>query len=396
MPLNLVRPESVGLSAARLTRLVAVFEAQVACGRLPGAVVVVGRHGGVALHHSLGWRDAASRAAMPLDALFRIYSMTKPLVSVAAMMLLEEGRLLLSDPLSRHCPVFAALQVAQIEGEALSLVPLQRPITVLDLLRHTAGFTYEFLGNGPVHRQLASLRASARRMDLAAFCDHLAQVPLLVQPGTAFEYSRATDVLGRVIEVVSGQPLAEFLQQRLFDPLGLQDSGFAVEAAQHHRIAEPLARDPDGGLQMRVIDVREPAVLASGGGGLVSSARDYARFCQFLLNRGELDGQRLLGPRTLDFMLQDHLDGLPLASAGSRALLPAGHGFGLGLAVQTRSGGMAAPGSVGTCFWGGLAGTSFFIDPALGLYAVLMLQAPNQREEYRILLRNLVYAAVLD
>ena len=322
--------------------------------------------------------------------------MTKPIVSVAAMMLMEEGRLLLSDPVARYIGEFAQQQVAIVEGTVLKLVPVRRAATVHDLLRHTAGMTYEFLGNGPVHRQYAQLRLGSRERGLAEFTQSLAGLPLLHEPGSVFEYSRATDVLGRVIEVVCGQTLKAFLRERIFEPLAMPDTAFVVPAQHHEHIAEPFTRDPEGGVQMRVIDVRADAALASGGGGLVSTALDYARFLQFMLNRGELDGVRLLGPHTTDFMTADHLGDIAVANGGSRALLPMGHGFGLGFAVRKQLGVAPVPGSKGTYFWGGLAGTSFFVDPVLDLFAILMLQAPNQREYFRMLFRDMVYAAVLD
>ncbi|MDD2810410.1 serine hydrolase, partial [Rhodoferax sp.] len=278
----------------------------------------------------------------------------------------------------------------------LQVQNVSKAATVHDLLRHTAGMTYEFLGSSPVQRQYTQLRIGARERSLTDFTQQLAGLPLVCEPGTAFEYSRATDVLGRVIEVVSGQPLADFLQAHIFEPLGMTHTAFHVEDAHHDLIAEPFARDPDGGVQMRVMDVRAPAALASGGGGLTSTAMDYARFLQCLLSRGRMPGGQLLAPRTVDFMTADHLGNLPVFSAGSQALLPAGHGFGLGFAVRRQLGGAPVPGSPGTYFWGGLAGTTFFVDPALDLFGILMLQAPNQREYYRMLFRSLVYAAVLD
>jgi CubicO group peptidase (beta-lactamase class C family) len=199
-----------------------------------------------------------------------------------------------------------------------------------------------------------------------------------------------------VVEVVAGQPLQDFMRERVFEPLAMPDTAFTVPPEFHGHIAEPFARDPEGGVQMRVIDVRTDAALVSGGGGLISTAYDYARFLQFMLNRGELDGVRLLGPHTVDFMTTDHLGDIAVASGGSRALLPAGHGFGLGFAVRKQLGLATVPGSVGTYFWGGLAGTTFFVDPTLNLFACLMLQAPNQREYYRMLFRDMVYATVLD
>jgi len=393
MTLASVPPEKIGLSTPRLQRLMDALKAEVHKKRLPGAVAVVARHGKTALLQSVGQLNPATGEAMRLDARFRIYSMTKPIVSVAAMMLVEQGRLLLSDTVARHLPEFAGQQVMDADG---NLRPVQRDATVHDLLRHTAGLTYEFLGASPVQRQYTQLRIGSRQQTLDAFTQQLAGLPLMFEPGSVFEYSRATDVLGRVIEVVSGQTLPDFLREQIFEPLVMPDTAFTVPEAYHGHIAEPFARDPDGGMQMRVIDVRTDVALTSGGGGLISTAQDYARFLQFMLNRGELDGVRLLGPRTVDFMTCDHLGDIPVAATGTRALLPPGHGFGLGFAVRKQLGGAPVPGSVGTYFWGGLAGTTFFVDPALDLFGILMLQAPNQREYYRMLFRSMVYAAVLD
>lgn len=393
MSLTLVGPDKVGLSPARLERLMAVLHSEVARKRLPGAVAVVARHGKIALLDSVGQLNPATGEAMHRDARFRIYSMTKPIVSVAAMMLVEQGRLLLADPVAKYLPEFAGQTVAMPDG---STQAVQRAASVHDLLRHTAGLTYEFLGNSPVQRQYTQLRVGSRERSLAEFTTQLAGLPLMFQPGSVFEYSRATDVLGRVIEVVADMPLQQVLQEWIFDPMGMPHTGFTVPAQYHDHIAEPFARDPDGGLQMRVIDVRTDAALASGGGGLISTAHDYARFLQCLLNRGELDGVRLLGPHTVDFMTADHLGDIAVADGGSRQLLPAGHGFGLGFAVRKHLGVAPVPGSVGTYFWGGLAGTTFFVDPVLDLFGILMLQAPNQREYYRMLFRDLVYAAVMD
>ncbi len=396
MTLNLVMPDKLGLSSIRLARLMAVLKDEVARQRLPGAVAVVARHGKMALFDSVGQLNPTTGEPMHRDARFRIYSMTKPIVSVAAMMLMEEGRLLLSDPVAKYLGEFAQQQVAEFQGSELLLVPVRRAATVHDLLRHTAGMTYEFLGSGPVQRQYAQLRVGSRERGLAEFTQRLAGLPLMFEPGSIFEYSRATDVLGRVLEVISGQSLQDLLRERIFEPLGMPDTAFAVPAHQHEHIAEPFARDPEGGIQMKVIDVRSDAALASGGGGLVSTALDYARFLQFMLNRGELDGERLLGTHTVDFMTADHLGDIPVAAGGSRALLPMGHGFGLGFAVRKQIGVAPVPGSVGTYFWGGLAGTTFFVDPVLKLFGILMLQAPNQREYYRMLFRDMVYAAIVD
>ncbi len=389
-------PQQLGLCPQRSQRLMAVLQAEVERQRLPGAVALVARHGKLALFEALGSLDPATGIPMPRDAIFRIYSMTKPIVSVAVMMLMEQGKLLLSDPVAKYLPEYAAQKVALLVEGSVQLQAARQTATVQDLLRHTAGLTYEFMGNDAVQRQYAQTRIGSRERSNAEFSHALAALPLSFEPGTVWEYGRATDVLGRLVEVVSGQTLGVYLQAHIFKPLGMVDTGFTVPPAQHARIAEPFDRDPEGGVLMRVIDVREDAALESGGGGLASTTMDYARFLQFMLNRGELDGVRLLGPRTVDFMTADHLGEIPINSGTSRLLLPPGHGFGVGFAVRKNLGVAAVPGSVGMYFWGGLAGTTFFVDPAQDLFAILMLQAPNQREYYRMLFRDLVYATLLD
>ena len=380
-------PADVGLCPERTRRLMDVMQREVASGRLPGGVALIARRGQVALFESLGQQDPAANTAMKLDSIFRIYSMTKPIVSVAVMMLMERGQLLLSDPVGQHLPEFANQRVHTPQG----LVAPQQAATVQDLLRHTSGLTYEFLGDSAVQRQYGEVKIASRDRTNDEYCKALAAIPLQYEPGTVWEYSRATDVLGRLVEVISGHSLGQFLQQEIFGPLGMVDTGFVVPPEHHHRIAEPFAQDPDGGVLMKVIDAKQTPKLEGGGGGLMSTAMDYARFLQFMRNRGELDGVRLLGPHTVDYMTADHLDGRPVAGT----LLPAGHGFGLGFAVRKATGVSAVPGSAGLYYWGGIAGTTFFVDPVLDLYAVFMIQAPNQREYYRPLFRDLVYAALL-
>ena len=382
----------VGLCPDRLQSVVRVLQAEIDSDRLPGAVVLVARRGKVALFESLGQQDPGTGTAMTRDAIFRIYSMTKPVVSVAVMMLVEQGKLLLSDPVARYLPEYARQQVTVGQGGKLECEDVTRPATVQDLLRHTAGLTYEFLGSADVQRQYSSQQISSRERTNAEFSGVLAALPLMHQPGSVWEYSRATDVLGRLVEVLSGQTLGQYLEQNIFVPLGMVDTGFAVPKADHSRIAEPFAHDPDGGIPMRLLEPRSVPALQSGGGGLMSTAMDYARFLQFMRNKGELNGTRLLGPRTVDFMTADHLGAIPATGD----LLPPGHGFGLGFAVRTAAGLSPVPGSVGLYYWGGIAGTTFFVDPAEDLYALLMIQAPNQRDYYRPLFRNLVYAALLD
>ncbi|WP_416547281.1 serine hydrolase domain-containing protein [Limnohabitans sp. DCL3] len=380
-------PADVGLCPERTQRLMHVLRREVASGRLPGAVAMIARRGQIALMEAVGQQDPAKGTPMQTDSIFRIYSMTKPVVSVAVMMLVERGLLLLSDPVSRWLPEYTHQQVATANG----LEPVKQAATVQDLLRHTAGLTYEFLGTSPVQQQYGHVKIASRERTNAEFSQTLAAMPLQFQPGSVWAYSRATDVLGRLVEVVSGHGLGAFLQTEIFGPLGMVDTGFAVPPEQHHRIAEPFAHDPDGGVPMKVLEPRDVPAMEGGGGGLMSTAMDYARFLQCLRNRGELNGVRLLGPHTVDYMTADHLGGIP----ADGTLLPPGHGFGLGFAVRTHLGLSPVPGSVGLYYWGGIAGTTFFVDPALDMVAMLMIQAPNQRDYYRPLFRDLVYAALL-
>jgi CubicO group peptidase (beta-lactamase class C family) len=394
-PFSNAQPADVGFDPSRVDRLRLVLQSEIDCGRLPGAVVLLARHGKLAMFEALGQQNPASGTRMARDTLFRIYSMTKPIVSVAVMMLLEQGRLLLGDPVSKYLPEYAAQQLAVERQGSVQLQAVAAGATVQDLLRHTAGLTYEFLGISAVQRQYGAARIGSRERSNAEFSQALAALPLIAPPGSVWEYSRATDVLGRLVEVLGGQPLGEFLREQIFAPLGMHETGFWVAPEHHDRIAEPFARDPEGGVAMALFDPRERPRMESGGGGLVSTAMDYARFLQFMLNKGELGGVRLLGPRIVDWMTADHLGAIPVnPHSGSAALLTPGHGFGLGFAVRIAPGLASVPGSVGSYFWGGIAGTTFFVDPAEDLFALMMIQAPNQRELYRPLFRDLVYAAL--
>ena len=385
-PLPTTSPASTGLLPDRAQVLLDVLRERVDQQHIPGAVALIARQGRIGLFEAIGQQDPVAGTPMRTDSIFRIYSMTKPLVSVAVMMLVERGRLLISDPVGRWLPEYNNQPVLGASG----LVPAWQPATVQDLLRHTAGLTYEFLGDSPVQREYDKVQIASRKRSNDDFSRTLAGIPLQFQPRSCWAYSRATDVLGRLVEVVSGQTLGHFLQREIFEPLGMVDTGFVVPPAQQHRIAEAFAHDPDGGVQMKLINPREESALESGGGGLMSTAMDYARFLQCLRNGGELDGYRLLGRHTLAFMTADHLGDIPIDGT----LLPPGHGFGLGFAVRLATGESPVPGSVGTYHWSGIGGTSFFVDPAQDLYALLLTQAPNQRDHYRQLFRNLVYAAL--
>ncbi|HVY14523.1 MAG TPA: serine hydrolase domain-containing protein [Rhodopila sp.] len=396
-PLPTAKPEEVGLDPAALDRLSAALRDRVAAGHIPGAVALVARHGKVAYHEAFGAQDPAAGQPMARDSIFRIYSMTKPIVSIATMMLLEEGRFILADPIGKFIPAFNDTKVAVPDGsgggEGYGLTAQVRPITVQDLLRHTSGLTYEFRGNGPIHKAYAQARVARLKQTNADQAAVLAALPLVHQPGTAWEYSRSTDVLGRLVEILSGESLGAFLARRILGPLGMEDSGFDVPADKHGRVAEPFAKDPESGADVALLDVKRPALFESGGGGMVGTAMDYARFLTMLHGHGRAGTTRLLGRKTVELMTADHLG----SGITTRAdLLPPGHGFGLGFAVRTHAGVAPFPGSVGNYFWSGAAGTFFWVDPVERLYAVLMCQAPGQREYYRSLFRDLVYAAVTD
>ena len=383
------RAPGAGLAAAGLRRLTGAMRALVDAGRLPGALMWIERRGVVGYQQALGLQDPARTLPMRSDAIFRIHSMTKPVVSVAAMMLVERGRLQLGDPVAKHLPEFAHVRVGVEADGVLTPVEPTSAMTVQDLLRHTAGLTYEFFEATPVRRQYIDAGLSSRQRSSADFCATLARLPLMYQPGARWEYSRATDVLGRLVEVVSGDALGVHLQRAIFAPLGMVDTGFAVPTGQQQRIAEAFAVDPDTGAAASAPDVRIAAVFESGGDGLVSTLADYARFAQMLVRGGSLGAVRLLGRKTLEHMASDHLDDTVV-----RDSLPPGYGFGLGFAVRTGAGVSALPGSVGSYGWSGSAGTLFIVDPAEELAAVLMVQAPGQAEEVRALFQTLVYAAL--
>ncbi len=387
------KPEQVGLSSERLDRITQTIRADVEKGRLPGAVVLVARKGRVAYFEAVGFRDKAAGAPMSKDAIFRIYSMTKPFTSVAVMMLVEEGRIQLTDPVSKYLPQLTKLQVGIEKPDAtgtptLSFVPADRDMTIQDLLRHTSGLTYGVFGKSLVKDLYTKGGADSGDHTNAELVDKLAKLPLHYQPGTTWEYSRSTDVLGRVVEVVSGATLGRFLEERIFQRLRMPDSGFWVPQPKHGRIAEPLATDPDTGKPVKLRDVTAAPKFESGGGGGVSTALDYASFSQMLLNRGQLNGARLLGRKTVEFMTTDQLGDIKFPRPGWT--------FGLGFAVRKEIGLAGEPGSVGEYNWGGLGGTFFWIDPKEELLAIWMAQGPGQRTHYRGVFKNLVMQALVE
>jgi CubicO group peptidase (beta-lactamase class C family) len=396
------RPEEVGLATAGLDMLSAVMQREVDARHVPGVSMMIARGGKVGYRRDFGALRPGG-PALTNDAIFRIFSMTKPIVSTALMILVEEGKLFLSDPIMKFIPEFAGVKVGVENDGKLELVAAKRAITIQDLLRHTSGLTYAFTGSSAVQRSYlaANLFAGdptnakhflARDLTNAELVVELAKLPLITQPGASWDYSHSTDVIGRVIEIVSGQTLGAFLQERILKPLGMNDTGFFVPAEKHARIAEPFPVDPDGGPPVALVDVGTAPRFESGGGGLVSTMDDYARFVQMLYLNGTIGGTRIIGRKTREFMASDHLG--PNVRIGTPSLLQPGHGFGLGFAVRRDPGMAPTPGTPGEFFWGGVAGTYFWVAPQDELFALMMVQAPRQRDYFRQLFRTLVYAAL--
>ena len=385
-------PEDVGLSSAQLDRLEAATRAHIEAGVMPGAIMLVARDGKIAWQRVLGFRDRAKNDPMRPDSLFRIYSMTKPIVSVAAMMLVEEGRMQISDPVSRFIPEFKDAKVGVEKSGAngqptLELTQAARPMTVQDLMRHTSGLIYGSRGESLVNQAYRDAKIGDRSVTNEEFARRVAALPLRFSPGTRWEYSVSTDVLGRIVEVVSGMPLSAFLEERIFKPLGMVDTAFYLPPQKSGRAAQP-SPPPDGRRMTPRFDVGVKAAFESGGGGLVGSTDDYLRFTLMLLNGGAYNGKRLLGRQTVDFMTSDHVGVAPGR--------PPGLGFGLGFEVRKSDGMAALPGSTGEYGWAGNAGTLFWIDPKHKLIALYMVQV---NDDDRIMLRNqfrtMVQAAIV-
>lgn len=392
-------PEDVGLSSERLQRVAEVFTGYADDGRIAGAVGMVVRRGHEVLADAWGVRDLEVGDPMQVDDIFRIHSMTKPITSVAVMMLYEEGLFFLDEPVGRYLPELADLPVADLDASAgpdsIVTVPARRPMTIRDLLRHTSGLTYSSFSNTVVDQ---AYRASGllQWSTLEELVSGLGEQPLVYQPGERWHYSLATDVLGRLVEVISGQSFDAFLRERIFEPLGMEDTGFFVRPADRDRFAVyyghrgrrggPLTLEP-GNQGAFTPDITR----FSGGGGLVSTARDYARFAQMLLNGGELDGARILSPTTIDLMTTDHL------GDDGASFLGNGWGFGLGLTVKNQPALDGMPDSVGTYYWFGVGGASFWVDPARDLVGVFMVQIrPNRDVNFRNQFKRLVYQSVVE
>jgi CubicO group peptidase (beta-lactamase class C family) len=385
------KPEEVGLSSAQLKRLEEVTQKHVDSGLVPGAVMLVARRGKVAWMSTLGKRDPAAGDAMRPDSIFRIYSMTKPIVSVAVMQMVEEGRLQVSDPVSKFIPEIGKMKVGTeiVDGKpSLELSEPERAMTVQDLLRHTSGLTYGTRGADLLAQSYVAAKIGDRGLTNEEFVRKLSTLALKFSPGERWEYGVSTDVLGRLVEVIDGRTLGEALGARVFRPLGMVDSGFQVPAGKLARAAQPGPR-PNGQPMTPRFAVNDGAKYESGGGGLTSTVDDYLRFTTMLANGGALAGKRLLGKQTIAFMTADH--------TGDRPGRPPGLGFGLGFEVRTRVGDAALPGSVGEYGWAGNAGTLFWIDPKEQLVAIYMVQVSDpDRVALRNQFRTMVQSAIID
>ena len=392
------KPEQVGLATERLNKVTAMLKADVEKGVIPGAILLVARHGKIAWFDTVGTCNPETKAPMTRDSIFRIYSMSKPITSVAAMVLFEDGKFNLSEPVSKYIPQLGGLKVgvekSDADGKAtLELVPAQRNMTIQDLFRHTSGLTYGFFGNTLVKKMYVDTKVWNDYPSNAELVDRLAKLPLASQPGTVWDYSHSTDVLGRLVEVISGQSLYQFEKERLLDPLGMTSTSFYVtDRAKQDRIVEPFPNDRNFGIDADFNDPRVVQKWESGGGGMVSTAMDYARFLQMLLNGGSLDGKRVLGPKTVAYMTADHV-GTSVAP-GPLYLPGVGFGFGLGFAVRKDAGVSPLAGSVGEYNWGGAGGTYFWVDPKEDMFVVFMMQSPKWRVPYRAVLKDMIYAAV--
>ena len=392
-------PGDAAPPAAKFARLSEFFENEVATGKLPGAVVLIQQRGLPAYLRSFGVRDVTTRAPMTPDTIFALHSMTKPITSLAAMMLIDEGKLALADPVSRYIPAFADVQVG-LESRTgdgtpfLDLVPPDRPVTIEDLLRHTSGITYEYIGSELIMKAYTDANIFEGHFNNAEFAERIARLPLARQPGTLWRYGHSTDVLGRVIEIVSGKSLYQFLKERILDPLGMTSTKFVLQgAAELARMAEPLPGDTV--LRMSGEERRRHAEWESGGGGLLSTITDYARFAQMLLGGGKLDGKQYLSPAAFKQMTSDQIG--PGSGVGRDYYYFPGDGFGYGygLAVRVEPGNAKPPpaGSIGELKWDSGSGTYFGVDPKLDMVYILMEQTQLERSRITPAFKALVYDA---
>ena len=389
-PLPEAQPETVGFSPDRLNQIDLIFKEGIEDNKIPGAVIAIARRGKLVYYKAFGMQNAEKNIPMSKDSIFRIYSMTKPLVSVAVMKLHEEGKIYLSESIEKYIPELKHMKIANEDN----IITAKNKIKIHDLLRHTSGFTYGIFGKSAAKKILKDSNIGTldtMHISLEGYVNTISKLPLAYEPGTHWEYGRSIEVLGYLVEVVSNSDLEDFMKKNIFEPLNMKDTGFYVPKKKWIRISEPLNNNDEP----QLIDIRKKPKLLTGGHGLVSTAGDYLRFIQMMLNRGVLDGDRVLGSKTVDYMTSNHL-GKNISRAGPLYLPGPGYGFGLGFAVRENKGVSPWPGSVGEYFWGGYAGTYFWVDPKEDLVVVSMTQSVKHRVYYRMLLRNLVYQAIID
>jgi CubicO group peptidase (beta-lactamase class C family) len=388
---------SSSFSPEKLTRVGDYIRNEIASRKIPGAIMLIQQHGHPVYFESFGVRDVESQLPMTPDTIFQLYSMSKPVTSVAAMMLVEDGKLRVDDPVSKYIPAFADVKVGvERPGEkpALALEPVNRAITIEDLMRHTSGLTYGFYGDSAVRKLYAQADLFNGDLDNAEFAERIAKLPLAEQPGTRWDYGHSTDVLGRVIEVISGQSLFQFERERLLDPLGMTETAFYVaDPAKRPRIAEPM---PDDRFVSPIAGIRDPMMprrWESGGAGMVGTIGDYARFAQMLLNGGTFEGRRYLKPETIALMTSDHIGPETNIARDYFYFSGANSGFGLGFAVRTsKPANTSWP--LGEYRWDGIAGTFFFIDPKDDMFVIFMVQTPSERGRIQLALKTLIYQAL--
>lgn len=401
-PFPRAKPEEVRMSSERLARIGTMLKADIEAGRIPGAVIAIARRGRLVAFDAYGWRDKAANLPMTTDTIFNIASMTKPMTAVGGLMLYEQGKLLMDDPLAKYFPKFAQMRVAarDANGEPTAeTVAANRPITIQDLMRHTSGIIYGGRGTTLVHKMYPGGSSDAsRNYDGAAFIDKLSSLPLLHQPGTVWDYGFGLDLLGLTIEKITKQPLSQYLQTSLFAPLGMTDTGFSVSPDKAGRYAKPLPVDPDTGKpQVRSPELTEPLKLECGGGCAASTASDYLRFALMLMNGGRAGEARLLGRKTVEYMLSDQLGPHIKNLVGNADPTRADYGFGLGLAVRTTPGVVRMMGSVGQFSWPGASGTDWWVDPKEELAVVYLSAAPGPiRWHYRQKINAMVYQAIVE
>jgi CubicO group peptidase (beta-lactamase class C family) len=392
-------PVSRSFSRAGLDRVGDYVKNEIAGGKIPGAIVLIQQHGKPVYFEKFGVRDVATGLPMTDDTIFRLFSMSKPITSVAAMMLVDDGWLRLDDPVAKYILAFVDQRVGVEKPDetgkpALKLEPFNRPITILDLLRHTSGLTYGFYGDSAVRKLYAQADLFNGDVGNAQFVERLAKLPLAEQPGTRWDYGHSTDVLGRIIEIVSGKSLFQFEKERLLDPLGMRDTAFYIaDDTKRSLIAEPMPNDHSTGPVAGIRDPIGPRKWESGGAGMLGTTSDYARFAQMLLNGGTLDGKRYLKSETVDLMASDHI-GPETKIARDQFYFPGSDsGFGLGFAVRTsHEPGTSLP--LREYRWDGVAGTFFFVDPKDDMFTVVMMQTPTERGRIQTEMKKLIYQAL--